>query len=456
MKATKKSDKAGIKRRKAPSGPIKKSPAAKKMPQKTRDAQKEEDNPLVPCSKTVEYYTDQSDYFKLDQKYSSCGFATRAIHAGNQPDEINGGVAPVINLSTTYAQVSPGVPSSCFDYARCGNPTRLALERNLAAMERASFAFALNSGMSATVSVMHLLKHGDHVLCIDDVYGGTQRYLRQILQPNSGVDVTMVDMSNSADVMNAMLPNTRLLWLETPTNPTLKCFDISAISEVCKQKGVIFVVDSTFMSPALQNALVLGADIVVHSLTKYIGGHSDVVAGSICLNDKALYDRLFFIIKSLGTGISPFDAWVALRGSKTLEIRVEKAMANAEIIAKHLQKHPKVLNAIYPGLKSHPQHTIAKKNVCKGNGGSGMISFYIKGDILAAERFLKSLQLITLAESLGGVESLIESPALMTHGSVPQAQRAALGIADNFIRLSVGIENVEDLISDLDNAFAKV
>mmetsp|Transcript_20814 Transcript_20814/g.26981 ORF Transcript_20814/g.26981 Transcript_20814/m.26981 type:complete len:324 (-) Transcript_20814:319-1290(-) len=322
-------------------------------------------------------------------------------------------------------------------------------------MEKAKYAFAVNSGMSATVSVINLLKQGDHILCVDDVYGGTQRYLKQILLPNSGIDISMIDMSKPSDVEKAILPQTKLIWLETPTNPTLKCFDISAISQVCKKKKVLFVVDNTFMSPALQNPLELGADIVVNSITKYIGGHSDVIAGAICLNDKGLYSQLMFITKSLGTGISAFDAWVALRGSKTLDLRITKAMENAEIIAKKLDSHPKISKVIYPGLKSHPQHTVAKRNVHKGKGGSGMISFYIDGDIKMANRFLKSLKIITLAESLGGVESLIESPALMTHGSVPPEHRKLLGIEDNFIRLSTGVEDVEDLIADLEEALSK-
>lgn len=300
------------------------------------------------------------DYFPLDEKYRKYGFATRAIHVGNEPDSKFGGVAPAIDLSTTYAQPYPGKPL-CFDYARCGNPTRLALERNLAALENAKYAFALNSGCSGTISIMNLLSAGDHVLCIDDVYGGTQRYLRKILHERQGVELDLVDFTDINVFKNALKPNTKIVWAETPTNPTLKIFDIKAVAQVCKEKKVLLVVDNTFLTPYLQNPLDLGADIVVHSITKYIGGHSDVVMGAIMLNDKELYDRLFFVIKSIGSGASPFDCYLALRGSKTLAIRVERAQSNAIKIAELLESHPKVEKVIYPGLKSHPQYELCKK-----------------------------------------------------------------------------------------------
>jgi cystathionine gamma-lyase len=340
-----------------------------------------------------------------------------------------------------------------FDYARCGNPTRAALERNLAAMEGAKFAFACSSGMAAHVTVMNLLKRGDHILCVDDVYGGTQRYLRKILTPNSEIELDLCDFSDIEVFKKMIKPNTKVCWLETPTNPTLKIFDIQKISDALKGTGVLLVVDNTFSTPINTNPLALGADIVSHSLTKYIGGHSDVIAGALMLNDKELYDRLYFVLKSMGTGLSAFDSWIALRGSKTLEVRVSRAQENAIAIAKFLESHAKVDRVIFPGLESHPQHLIDKK---QSRGPGAMISFYIKGGITEAATFLKALKVFTLAESLGGVESLIEHPALMTHGSVPIETRKMLGIEDNFIRVSCGIETLKDLIEDLAHGLDKI
>ena len=334
----------------------------------------------------------------------------------------------------------------------------MCLQRNLASMEHAKYAFALNSGMSATLSVLSMLKQGDHLLCIDDVYGGTQRYLRKIFRPNYGIEFDMIDFSDLKKVKEAITEKTRMVWIESPTNPTLKCTDITEVAKMCKEKGALCIVDNTFMSPALQNPLLMGADVVMHSITKYIGGHSDVVAGALMFNDARLYDELYFNIKSMGTKIAPFDAFIALRGSKTLQLRAEKAAENALAIAKWLEKHPKIDKVIYPGLKSHPHYKIAQKNRAhdKLNGGSGMLGFYVKGDIHKTNRFLSNLRIITLAESLGGVESLIENPALMTHGSVPPETRKMLGIDDNYVRMSSGIENVEDLMKDLDNALRKM
>jgi cystathionine gamma-lyase len=386
------------------------------------------------------------------------GFATRAIHAGNTPDQLHGGVNPSIELSTTYVQPEPGVPSSCYDYSRCGNPTVMALQRQLAALEHANYAFATNCGMTATTSILSLLKAGDHLICIDDVYGGTQRYLRKVYAPQTNIEYDMIDMSDIKKVRAAFKANTKLVWIESPTNPTLKCTDIEAVSKICKEKGVLLVVDNTFMSPALQNPLLLGADVVMHSLTKYIGGHSDVVAGALMFNDSELYDKLYFNIKSMGSMISPFDAYLALRGAKTLQLRAEKASENALKIAEWLMKHKKIEKVIYPGLPSHPHHKIALKNRAnnKLSGGSGMLGFYVKGDIKATGKFLSALHVITLAESLGGVESLIEAPSVMTHGSVPPETRKLLGIDDNFVRMSAGCENIEDLLNDLDHALSQI
>jgi len=388
---------------------------------------------------------------KLEKITHCSGFATRAIHCGNEPDSKFGGVSPAIDLSTTFAQPYPGKPV-CFDYARCGNPTRLALERNLASLENAKYAFALNSGCSALLSISNLLSSGDHILCVDDVYGGTQRYLRKILSDRQGIKVDFVDFGDLNLVRKAFKPTTKIVWAETPTNPTLRICDIASIAKICKEKKALMVVDNTFFTPYLQNPLDLGADMVVHSITKYIGGHSDVVMGAIMLNDKALYDRLFFTIKSIGSGASPFDCYLALRGSKTLAVRVERALQNAQQIAAFLEKHPKVDRVIYPGLKSHPQYELCKK---QARGPGAMISFYIKGDIKTAERFLRAVKIFTLAESLGGVESLIENPALMTHFSVPPEQRKLLGIEDNFVRISCGIEDGKDLLEDVRQALEK-
>ncbi len=382
----------------------------------------------------------------MNEKYAKCGIATRLIHAGNEPDQVFGAVCPPISLATTYAQPAPGDPV-VFDYARCGNPTRNCLERTLASMEHANFAFAMSSGMAAHVTVMNLLKKGDHILCVDDVYGGTQRYLRRILSPNADIDLTFIDFGDIKEFKKAIRPETKICWLETPTNPTLKIFDIKKIAEALKGTGVLLVVDNTFSTAINTNPLLLGADIVSHSCTKYIGGHSDVISGALMFNSKELYDKLFFIMKTLGTGLSAFDSWLVLRGSKTLEVRVERAQATAAKIAVLLENHKKVEKCVYPGLKSHPQYAVSKKQ-CKGPGA--MISFYVKGGIKESVAFLTNLKYFTLAESLGGVESLAEHPATMTHGSVPPETRKLLGIEDNFIRLSVGIESEADLMHDIE------
>jgi len=305
--------------------------------------------------------------------------------------------------------------------------------------------------MAAHVTVMNMLKRGDHVLCIDDVYGGTQRYLRRILSPNAGVEISLDDFRDIKKFKKAIRPNTKVCWLETPTNPTLKCYDIKAIAKALEGTGVLLVVDNTFATSINQSPLLLGADIVSHSVTKYIGGHSDVIAGALCFNSKELFDKMFFILKTMGTGLSAFDSWVAMRGMKTLEVRVERAASNALAIAKLLEGHKKVAKVIYPGLKSHPHH---KEHMANSNtkSGGGMVSFYVKGGQKAASSFLQNVKVFTLAESLGGVESLAEHPLTMTHGSVPAEHRKYLGIDERFIRLSVGIENQQDLLWDINQA----
>lgn len=406
----------------------------------------------APYEKKILMYKNQPDYFARNRKYKDCGVGTRIIHCGSEPSAEFGGVSVPLDFSSTYAQPAPGEPV-VFDYARCGNPTRLCFERQLASLEKTNFALATSSGMAAHVTITNLLQPGDHILCVDDVYGGTQRYLRRILGPNTGIDVSFEDFSDVAKFKKCLRKETKLVWLETPTNPTLKVFDIKKIAEACKGSGALFVVDNTFATPINQNPVDLGADIVTHSITKYIGGHSDLIAGCMCFNSRELYERLFFILKTMGTGLDSFHSWLGVRSCKTLEVRVNQANSNAMAVAKTLEASGKVQRVIYPGLASHPQHNIAKR---QSRGYGGMISFYLKGGVKHAERFLKGLKIFTLAESLGGVESLAENPALMTHGSVPAAHRKLLGIEDNFVRLSVGIESQADLVADIKQALAKV
>jgi len=382
------------------------------------------------------------------------GFGTNAIHAGQEPDPLTGGVSVPINLSTTYAQKFPGEPFGSYDYARCGHPTRDAFEKAMAAVEHGKHSLAFASGCAATTCIIQtLLSSGDHVVACDDVYGGTQRYMRQVSQAKNGVDYTFVDMTNIDNIINATKPNTKLIWVETPTNPTLKVCDIEKICAFAKSKGILTVVDNTFPSPYLQSPLLLGADISVNSVTKYIGGHSDVVMGVLVVNDVTLRDKLFFTSKTIGGTPGPFDCYLALRGLKTLKVRMDAHCRSAQIIAEYLEKHPKVEKIVYPGLASHPQHEVAKKQM---RGFGGMITFYLKGGIEESRKFLASMKTMILAESLGGVESLIECPAVMTHFSVPPEIRKELGISDNLIRISVGLEDVEDLLADLQQAFEKI
>ncbi|KAJ0403268.1 hypothetical protein P43SY_007572 [Pythium insidiosum] len=388
------------------------------------------------------------------------GFGTKAIHAGQDPDPYTGAVAVPISLASTFAQSSPGVVygkdqansfGKGWEYSRTGNPTRGAFERAIAACENGKFAAAYSSGMAATTAVVHLLKQGDHVISIDDVYGGTQRYFRQTVNPTYGIDFDFVDMSEPTNIENFVRPNTKMVWIESPTNPTLKITDIAAVAAVAKKHNLLLVVDNTFMSPYFQNPLDLGADVVVHSITKYINGHSDVVMGVVITNSEDIYTKLKFVQNGIGAVPSPFDAYMALRGLKTLHVRMATHAKNAQAVAEFLEKHPNVEKVIYPGLPSHPQHAIAKK---QARGFGGMITFYIKGGLEKARAFLETVEVFTLAESLGAVESLAESPAIMTHASVPKEHREKLGISDNLIRLSVGIEGLPDIIADLEKALA--
>lgn len=382
------------------------------------------------------------------------------MHVGSEADPVTGAVTVPISLATTFAQSSPGLATGAsslnshgkgFEYGRTNNPTRAAYERALAAAEGGKHGLAFASGMAATVTCMHMLSSGDHVVCIDDVYGGTQRYFRRIVVPTYGITFSFVDFTIPGALEAAVKanPKTKLVWLETPTNPTLKVSDIAVAAGIAHAAGALLVVDNTFMSPYLQRPLALGADIVMNSCTKYIGGHSDVVGGALITNSDEINTKLRFLQNSLGGVPGPQDCYLALRGLKTLHIRMQRHCENALACATFLESHPAVEKVLYPGLPSHPQYEVAKKQT---TGAGGMITFYVKGGINAARKFLESIKLFTCAESLGAVESLAESPAVMTHASVPPEVRAQLGISDSLVRLSVGIENVEDLLADLESA----
>lgn len=380
-------------------------------------------------------------------------FSTRCIHGGQEHDPTTGAVNVPIYATSTYAQSAPGEHKG-FVYARGNNPTRYAFERAIADLEEGIAGFAFGSGMAATGAVLDLMPAGSHMIASDDLYGGSFRLFERVRKETSGLSVSYVDMSKPENVVAAVKDNTRMIWIETPTNPLLKLTDIAAITKIAKDKGLVSVVDNTFATPVVQRPLTLGADIVVHSVTKYIGGHSDIIGGIAVVGEKQeLADKLKFIQNSTGGILGPFDSFLALRGVKTLDVRLERHCKSALKIAEWLSHHPKVERVYYPGLASHPQHDLAKKQM---NGFGGMITAILKGDLDASRRMLSACRVFTLAESLGGVESLIEHPAIMTHASVPKEQREALGISDGLIRLSVGIEAAEDLIADLDAALGKI
>lgn len=379
------------------------------------------------------------------------GFSTRAIHAGQSPDPTTGAIMTPIYMTSTYVQESPGVHKG-WEYSRTHNPTRKAYENCMASLENGKYGFAFASGCAATTTILHMLKQGDHVIAGDDMYGGTFRLFDKVLK-HSGIEFSYVDLTKPENFEKALKPNTKLVWLETPTNPTLKLVDIKKISQAATAKNILSVVDNTFMSPYFQRPLDLGADMVVHSATKYIGGHSDVVGGVVVTSRADLAEKLAFLSNSMGGIQGPFDSFMCLRSLKTLPLRMKAHQENAMAVAKFLESHPKVEKVIYPGLASHPQHQLAKEQM---HGFGGMITFYVKGGMDSARKFLESVQVFALAESLGGVESLIEHPAIMTHASVPPENRKALGIDDSLIRLSVGIEDLTDLMNDLKNAFDKV
>lgn len=379
---------------------------------------------------------------------SNQGFGTRAIHAGQTPDPSTGAICTPIYQTSTFVQKSPGVIVEEYDYSRAANPTRKAFEDNIASLEGGKHGLAFSSGVAATGVVLHLLSAGDHVVLCDDVYGGTNRLFHRVFQ-QLGIEITLVDMTDLEATKAAFKPNTKLVWAETPTNPTLKIIDIEAVSKLAKGNSAIMAVDNTFCSPYLQNPLSLGADIVCHSTTKYIGGHSDAIGGVLITNDDELFKKLKFVQLSEGAVPGIQECFLFLRSTKTLHVRMERHCENAMKVARHLEAHPKVDKVVYPGLESHPQHAVAKKQM---RGFGGMVTIYLKGGIDEARSMLEKVRIFALAESLGGVESLIEHPGIMTHASVPADQRAKLGINDSLIRLSVGIEDVEDLIADLDQA----
>ena len=377
------------------------------------------------------------------------GFSTRAIHAGQKPDPATGAVVVPIYQTSTFAQDAVGKHRG-YEYARTGNPTRAALETCIAALEGGAHGLAFASGMAAEAAIMQLLKPGDHTVAVDDLYGGSYRLFRRVLEP-MGLSFSFVDGTDLSAVEKSLTDRTRMLWVESPTNPLLKLVDIEAVSKLAHARQALLVVDNTFMSPYFQRPLSLGADIAVHSATKYLGGHSDVIGGTLVVNRDDLFERLAFLQNAVGGVPGPMDAWLVLRGLKTLAIRMREHDHNARQVAAFLIDHPRVARVFYPGLPNHPQQELARRQM---SGFGGMISFEVKGGLEPARRVVERTQLFTLAESLGGVESLIELPAAMTHASIPAETRRAHGVADGLVRISVGIEDAADLISDLDQALA--
>jgi cystathionine gamma-lyase len=378
------------------------------------------------------------------------GLGTRAIHAGQAPDPSTGAVMPPIYATSTYAQSSPGVHQG-FEYSRTHNPTRFAYERCIADLEGGTRGFAFASGMAATSTLLELLDSGSHVVAGDDLYGGTFRLFERVRRRSAGLDFSFVDMTSAAAVEAALRPNTRMLWVETPSNPLLKLADLSALAAIGRARGLLTVADNTFATPVNQRPLEFGFDIVVHSATKYLNGHSDVVNGVAVVGEPELAERLAFLQNSIGAIAGPFDSFLALRGLKTLPLRMQRHNENGQHVAEWLARQPQVERVLYPGLVSHPQHALAQRQMA---GCTGMVSLFVKGGAEAAKRLLERLELFALAESLGGVESLANHPAIMTHASIPPDLRAKLGISDHLVRLSCGIEDVDDLIADLEQALA--
>lgn len=386
----------------------------------------------------------------MTKKNTKQGFETRAIHAGQEPDPTTGAIMTPIYTSSTYVQESPGVHKG-YDYSRSVNPTRKALEACIADLEGSTYGFAFASGMSASATVLELLSSGDHVIAMDDLYGGTYRLFENVRKRSAGLDFTFCDLSNPKTLESSITDKTKMIWIETPTNPLLKIADLQVIAKFAKDNNLISVCDNTFCSPFVQNPLDFGFDIVVHSATKYLNGHSDLIGGVVVCSDRQeqLASELLYLQNAVGSIMNPFDSFLLLRSLKTLPVRMERHCSNALQIATYLESHESIEKVIYPGLESHPQHDIAKKQMREFGG---MISVVLKGGLDSAKTFLERTDIFSLAESLGGVESLIEHPAIMTHASVPPEVREEIGISDGLVRLSVGIEALEDLIEDIEGA----
>jgi cystathionine gamma-lyase len=376
--------------------------------------------------------------------------ATRVIHAGQRPDPTTGAIMPPIYATSTYVQESPGRHKG-YEYSRTHNPTRQAYERCIANLESGTDGFAFASGMAATATILELLDSGAHVVAMDDLYGGTRRLFHGVRERSAALEFSFVDLTDPDVIEGALRENTRMIWVESPSNPLLKVVDLEAIAELATARGILVVADNTFATPCLQRPIEYGVDIVMHSATKFINGHSDMVGGIAVTGNAALAERLAYLSNSIGAIAGPFDSFLALRGVKTLAIRMERHCSNALAIAEWLERDRRVGRVIYPGLPSHPQHELAMRQM---SGFGGIVTFFIDGDLETARRFLERCELFSLAESLGGVESLVDHPAIMTHASVPAPNRQALGIDDRLIRLSVGIEDVNDLIADLDQALS--
>ncbi|WP_430436554.1 trans-sulfuration enzyme family protein [Oceanibaculum nanhaiense] len=385
-------------------------------------------------------------------KTNRAGFGTRAIHAGQEPDPTTGAIMVPIYATSTYVQQSPGVHKG-YEYSRSQNPTRMALEACVADLENGEAGFAFASGLAAMGTVLELLDSGSHVIAMDDLYGGSYRLFENVRKRSSGLDFSFVDLSDPAALEAAIKPNTKMVWVESPTNPMLRLVDLQAIAAIAKKHKLIAVADNTFASPYVQKPLDHGFDIVIHSMTKYLNGHSDMVGGiAVVREGSPLRQPLAYLQNAIGSVAGPFDSFLALRGLKTLHLRMERHCANALAIAQWLEAHPKIEKVIYPGLASHPQHELAKRQMIGGFGG--IVTAVIKGGLDESRRFLERTKLFALAESLGGVESLIEHPAIMTHASIPPEVRAELGISDGLVRLSVGVEDLADLLADLETALA--
>ncbi|MGH8271643.1 MAG: trans-sulfuration enzyme family protein [Gammaproteobacteria bacterium] len=381
-------------------------------------------------------------------------FSTLCVHGGQSPDPITGAVMPPISQASTYAQISPGKPHNGYEYSRTHNPTREAWQRAVASLEGGVGAWAFASGLAAAATALELLPVGSHVVVMDDLYYGIHRLFRQVRAPAAGLRITSADLSDPKALEAVIKPETRMVWVETPTNPMMKLADLSAIAEIAHAVGALTVVDNTFASPWCQRPLEHGFDIVLHSATKYLNGHSDMVGGVLVTRSEELAERLTFLQNAVGSVAGPFDSYLALRGVKTLALRMERHSSNAQAVAEFLEAHPKVRRVLYPGLASHPQHALAVRQMRGGFGG--MLSAVLDTDIEGARRFLENVKLFTLAESLGGVESLIEHPGLMTHVALTAEERRGLGLDDGLVRISVGIEDANDLIADLDAALAAV